>query len=367
MFTVSSSTCCWPCFIQPRISLSWPWSTLQFVAPDLMFMWWPLFSLCQPVLSFNFCLSVFLFPLHGACVKQINVKSKHDDRDGGSCFVMLKGNNVNTNSAMEVSMSIKAISIQAVSQRMFLILDSHGDLHLLSLSNSGIGVDVTGNVRPLSRTMKVKSVAVLPDLSSSNESGEEGLAGSGDRRAVKAAVAVGCSNCPLSSSPCFFRHFLSATASCYAKSTLLWQQSYALPQHHGVGDVGFSWWPITAALGVMEWRCRVDMALVAKWHEGVAATAFVTNKGILETMESAQLFSFRKGIGPNKPCPNLTLQQNVDLGYPTHVEPTSRPSLLCTPTSAHTIAATSADADAATAASVASAAATSIDATASPP
>jgi len=100
-------------------------------------------------------------------VKQTNVKSKHDDRDGGSCFVMLKGNDVNTNSATKVSMSIKAISIQAVSQRMFLILDSHGDLHLLSLSNSGIGVDVTGNVRPLLRTMKVKSVAVLPDLSSS--------------------------------------------------------------------------------------------------------------------------------------------------------------------------------------------------------
>ncbi|XP_047181889.1 uncharacterized protein LOC124848273 isoform X3 [Vigna umbellata] len=102
-------------------------------------------------------------------VKQINVKSKHDDRDGGSCFVMLKGNNVNTNSATEVSMSIKAISIQAVSQRMFLILDSHGDLHLLSLSNSGIGVDVTGNVRQLPRTMKVKSVAVLPDLSSMSQ------------------------------------------------------------------------------------------------------------------------------------------------------------------------------------------------------
>ncbi|QCD93778.1 hypothetical protein DEO72_LG5g1854 [Vigna unguiculata] len=102
-------------------------------------------------------------------VKQTNVKSKHDDRDGGSCFVMLKGNDVNTNSATKVSMSIKAISIQAVSQRMFLILDSHGDLHLLSLSNSGIGVDVTGNVRPLLRTMKVKSVAVLPDLSSMSQ------------------------------------------------------------------------------------------------------------------------------------------------------------------------------------------------------
>ncbi|KAG4395834.1 hypothetical protein AAZX31_19G040000 [Glycine max] len=88
-------------------------------------------------------------------VKQTNVKLKHDDRDGGSCFFVLKGNEVKTKSMTKVSMSIKAISIQAVSQRMFLILDSHGDLHLLSLSNSGIGVDITGNVRQLPRIMKV--------------------------------------------------------------------------------------------------------------------------------------------------------------------------------------------------------------------
>jgi len=100
-------------------------------------------------------------------VKQTNVKSKLGDRDGGSCFVVLKGNEVNTNSVTKVSMSIKAISIQAVSQRMFLILDSHGDLHLLSLSNSGVGVDITGNVRPLPHTMKVKSISVRPDLSAS--------------------------------------------------------------------------------------------------------------------------------------------------------------------------------------------------------
>ncbi|KAL5153287.1 hypothetical protein HKD37_19G052876 [Glycine soja] len=88
-------------------------------------------------------------------VKQTNVKLKHDDRDGGSCFFVLKGNEVKTKSMTKVSMSIKAISIQAVSQRMFLILDFHGDLHLLSLSNSGIGVDITGNVRqlPLSQTI----------------------------------------------------------------------------------------------------------------------------------------------------------------------------------------------------------------------
>nr|KYP48528.1 hypothetical protein KK1_029760 [Cajanus cajan] len=104
---------------------------------------------------------------HGVAVKQTNVKFKHDDRDGGSCFVALKGNEVKTKSTTKVSMSIKAISIQAVSQRMFLILDSRGDLHLLCLSNSGIGVDITSNVKQLHRIMKVQSLAVLPDLSTS--------------------------------------------------------------------------------------------------------------------------------------------------------------------------------------------------------
>ncbi|CAJ1947384.1 unnamed protein product [Sphenostylis stenocarpa] len=101
-------------------------------------------------------------------VKQ-TVKSKHDDRDGGSCFVVLKGNEVNTKSATKVSMSIKAISVQAVSQRMFLILDSHGDSHLLSLSHSGVGVDIAGNVRPLPRTMEVRSIAVFRDLSNMSQ------------------------------------------------------------------------------------------------------------------------------------------------------------------------------------------------------
>ncbi|MED6148330.1 hypothetical protein PIB30_052237 [Stylosanthes scabra] len=62
-------------------------------------------------------------------------------------------------------MPVKAISIQALSQRMFLILDSGGDVHLLSLSNSGIGVDITGCVRQLPHFMKVQNLAVLPDIS----------------------------------------------------------------------------------------------------------------------------------------------------------------------------------------------------------
>ncbi|RYQ86288.1 hypothetical protein HN51_060335 [Arachis hypogaea] len=102
---------------------------------------------------------------HGVAVKQTNVKLKHDDRDGGAYFVALKQNDVETKSMTRAAMPVKAISIQALSQRMFLILDSGGDVHLLSLSNSGIGVDITGRVRQLPHVMKVQNLAVLPDIS----------------------------------------------------------------------------------------------------------------------------------------------------------------------------------------------------------
>ncbi|KAK7266753.1 hypothetical protein RIF29_19407 [Crotalaria pallida] len=99
---------------------------------------------------------------HGVAVKQTNVK-----QNGGVCFVALKGKEVEKKTITKVSISIKVISIQALSQRMFLILDSDGDLHLLCLSNSGIGVDITGHVRQLTHTMKVQNLAVLPDVSTS--------------------------------------------------------------------------------------------------------------------------------------------------------------------------------------------------------
>ncbi|XP_061364352.1 uncharacterized protein LOC133307809 [Gastrolobium bilobum] len=102
---------------------------------------------------------------HGVVVKQTNVKFKQDDSNACACFVALKENEVETKSMAKVSMSVKAISIQALSRRMFVILDSHGDLYLLCLSNSGIGVDITGHVRQLPHIMKVKSLAVLPDVS----------------------------------------------------------------------------------------------------------------------------------------------------------------------------------------------------------
>ncbi|KAK7381114.1 hypothetical protein VNO78_33638 [Psophocarpus tetragonolobus] len=160
----------WPCFVQLRIALF-----MCFPSKVCTSVCGPCSNIC---LLASFHASWDMGAIQGAVlclisryfnVKQTNVKLKHDDRDGGSCFVVLKGNGVETKSTTKVSMSIKAISIQAVSRRMFLILDSHGDLHLLSLSNSGIGVDITGNIRHLPRIMKVQSLAVLPDISTMSQ------------------------------------------------------------------------------------------------------------------------------------------------------------------------------------------------------
>ncbi|XP_045818190.1 uncharacterized protein LOC123910945 isoform X1 [Trifolium pratense] len=106
---------------------------------------------------------------HGVAAKQTNVKSKNDNKDGGACFLALKGNEIETKSTSKVSRSVKAISIQALSQKMFLILDSHGDLHLLCLHNSGFGIDITGNVRQLPRVMNVQCLAVHPDISTTSQ------------------------------------------------------------------------------------------------------------------------------------------------------------------------------------------------------
>ncbi|XP_058778892.1 uncharacterized protein LOC131652918 [Vicia villosa] len=106
---------------------------------------------------------------NGVAVKQTSVKYKHDNKDGGACFLALKGNEAETKSMPKVSKSVKAISIKALSQRMFLILDSHGDLHLLSIYNSGLGVDITGHVKQLPRVMKVQSLAVHLDESTTSQ------------------------------------------------------------------------------------------------------------------------------------------------------------------------------------------------------
>ncbi|KAI9085536.1 hypothetical protein K1719_032379 [Acacia pycnantha] len=102
---------------------------------------------------------------HRVPVKQMNAKFRRDDRDGGTCFVALGRYDVETKSSAKVLMSTKAVSIQALSQRKFLVLDSAGDLHLLCLSNSVMGENIAGHMRQLPCTMKVQNMAIFPDVS----------------------------------------------------------------------------------------------------------------------------------------------------------------------------------------------------------
>lgn len=67
--------------------------------------------------------------------------------------------------------SAKAISIQVLLlPNKFLVLDSVGDLHLLSLSNPVPGSEIPCHMKQLTLNMKVQMLAVLPDISTSNAS-----------------------------------------------------------------------------------------------------------------------------------------------------------------------------------------------------
>lgn len=63
------------------------------------------------------------------------------------------------------TMSVKAISIQALSPRKFIILDSAGDLHLLCWSNPVTGSDMAAHMRHLPQVMNLQKLAVLADSS----------------------------------------------------------------------------------------------------------------------------------------------------------------------------------------------------------
>lgn len=70
-------------------------------------------------------------------------------------------------SKSRVTMSVKAISIQSLSPKKFLILDSSGDLHLLCWSSPVLGSDMVPHMRRLPHVMNVQKLAVLADSSSS--------------------------------------------------------------------------------------------------------------------------------------------------------------------------------------------------------
>ncbi|KAJ6960417.1 uncharacterized protein [Populus alba] len=94
-------------------------------------------------------------------VKLRSVRCRQDSGEGGACFVAFKREEVEV---LKPTTS-KAVSIQALSHKKFVILDSMGDLHILCLSAPVIGSNFMAHMRRLPHSMKVQKLAVLPDIS----------------------------------------------------------------------------------------------------------------------------------------------------------------------------------------------------------
>ncbi|GER42599.1 P450 reductase 2 [Striga asiatica] len=104
---------------------------------------------------------------HSESVKSRSVKLRQDSKDVGSFFVAFEDKNVGDSISTEKARrSIKAISIQALSTEHFVVLDSIGNVHLLSLSFSIQGMNEPRFMKRLNRTMKVQKLAVFEDVSS---------------------------------------------------------------------------------------------------------------------------------------------------------------------------------------------------------
>ncbi|KAK4490587.1 hypothetical protein RD792_001271 [Penstemon davidsonii] len=94
-------------------------------------------------------------------VKLRTLKLRQDTKDVGAFFVAFKDE--------DSSMSLKAISIQALSANKFVILDSAGDIHLLCLSYSVNGLCSRSPMQLLPQTMKVVKLAAFHDFSTVTE------------------------------------------------------------------------------------------------------------------------------------------------------------------------------------------------------
>ncbi|XP_061979013.1 uncharacterized protein LOC133699669 isoform X2 [Populus nigra] len=99
---------------------------------------------------------------HCVSVKQRSVRCSQDSGEGGACFVAFKRE---VTEGMKPT-TLKAVSIQALPPKKFVILDSTGDLHILCLSAPVVGPNVMAHMRRLPHSMKVQKLAVFPDFSS---------------------------------------------------------------------------------------------------------------------------------------------------------------------------------------------------------
>ncbi|KAM6549248.1 hypothetical protein CsatB_020924 [Cannabis sativa] len=96
--------------------------------------------------------------------KQRAIRLRQDSSESGACFVAFSGKDAEKLNA-RVTKSVKAISIQAMSPKKFIILDSAGDLHFLCWSNHVPGLDKASHMQRLPRVMNVQRLAVLADSS----------------------------------------------------------------------------------------------------------------------------------------------------------------------------------------------------------
>ncbi|KAL6542247.1 hypothetical protein OROMI_023849 [Orobanche minor] len=103
---------------------------------------------------------------HSDSVKLRTVKLRQDSKDVGAFFVAFEVKDVENSMSMKMSRrSVKAISIQALSAHYYVVLDSTGDVHLLSLSYSLQGLDNPLLMKRLTLTMKVLKMAAFHDVS----------------------------------------------------------------------------------------------------------------------------------------------------------------------------------------------------------
>ncbi|KAK6150968.1 hypothetical protein DH2020_015900 [Rehmannia glutinosa] len=101
---------------------------------------------------------------HSDSVKLRSLKLRQDSKDVGAFFVAFEDKNVESSISM-TRRSVKAISIQALSANYFVVLDTIGDVHLLSLSCSVQGLDNPCLMKRLTQSMKVLKLAVFHDVS----------------------------------------------------------------------------------------------------------------------------------------------------------------------------------------------------------
>nr|ABD96876.1 hypothetical protein [Tarenaya spinosa] len=105
---------------------------------------------------------------HAVHASQRLSKHRQESSEASMCFVSFQKKvadmDVNLESKSCPVMSVKAISIQALSSKRFLILDSAGYIHVLHVSGHPLGSNFACNMQQLPHFMEVQMLAVLPEI-----------------------------------------------------------------------------------------------------------------------------------------------------------------------------------------------------------